>query len=236
VAIITAAEYKTWRSISVTTYDALIAILIAAAQSAAEDWCGRLFDNTSRDQYYSGSGGATLQVNAYPITAITEIGIFDQATQSTIQTLTANEDYFFVADTGLIYRTNATTGRWGVGDDRGWNSLGGGTGDRWGTCPNWPRGNLNIKVEYDGGYTTAPSSLKMAMYLYVDYLWSLSWANAVLPPQSIGAVFKEKIDRYEYELANLDEGNIKVAVSRGLFLSQAKLQELFGIYRRGDLL
>lgn len=229
MAICSVSDYKSWRNIAVTTWDTLIATLIAGGQARVEAYCGRLFDNTTRNQFIDGTGGATIQVQAYPITDITEITIFDHATNTALQTLVEDVDYYYNADLGLIYRTNAVRGRVGVAvyDFRGWQNEY--SNVDWGVAPCWPEGYQNISIEYDGGYTTMPADLKLAFFEYLDQLWVKTWGGTL--PTGLES---EKIDKYEYKVGDPDAN--AVALQRGMFKTTALLTEYFGSWKRGDFL
>ena len=77
MAIIDLATYKAHRGVSdtVTLRDAVWSQKISAAQSMAEQFCGRLFDSAARTEKHSGNGGAFFIVKNPPITAIASIAI-----------------------------------------------------------------------------------------------------------------------------------------------------------------
>lgn len=235
MAIITTAEYKTWRGISVSTYDTLIGILIAGANArGVEKYTGRFFDAGDYEELLDGSGGASLQVSAYPINSVASVKLWDNTNQTAYVTLTQYEDYHWNADSGLFYRTNAHTGR--ISEPvyrRGFLPDGVDGGSGWGTVPNWPRGPQTVRVDYNGGYSTMPDDLKLSMYQYVDAIWAKTWGEAALPTSPL---IEERIDQHSYKLSDLDDITIKSAIARGMFEVQAQLAQFFGPWRRGDLL
>lgn len=161
MAIITDAEYKTYRGISGTDYDAVLAVINPAVQVRIESYCDRLFTSASRTENYSGDGSQILIVQQWPITAITSITI-----DSTV--LTTATDYAIAERmNGGIYRLPFDS------------SVGFGSVDQWGVpvrqsaigyhkSPHWPEGYDNIEVIYTAGYVTAPDDLKLLMFEMID--------------------------------------------------------------------
>ena len=163
MAIITTTEYKAYRGISDTAFDAVLAVLIPAVQERVEDYCSRKFDSASYTENISGDGSQTLITKHWPITAITSITVVSGST-STI--LTAATDYkASEALAATIYRMpfNGSIGFGGISE---WGDpIRGGV-----ISPRWVEGHENIEVQYTGGYTsgTMPASLKLTMYELVD--------------------------------------------------------------------
>lgn len=177
MAIIDLATYKAHRGVSdtVTLRDAVWSQKISAAQSMAEQFCGRLFDSAARTEKHSGTGGSFFIVKNPPITAIASIAIIsDSGTSSTLDTDEYRGDLTGV--TGKVWRIGAQDGRWVV-DDVGQVET-----TRIGTSPCWPEGFQNISITYTGGYTsdTMPAGLKQLICEMVDELvWGAGRAQGI---------------------------------------------------------
>lgn len=192
MAIITATEFKVWRGISGTDYDALLAVLIPGAQANVETWTGRTFDTATFTEYYDGNGSEILLLKNPPIASITSIAYCDSAGTAT-STFTST-DYAFDPDTGEVRLFNARRGVASF-DDFGLIVSGGP-----GVYPNFSEGFRNVKVVYVGGYGSNPAAetmdlgLKQAMYEYVNELF-----NAVKDGSGDSSQFaSERLGDYQY--------------------------------------
>lgn len=116
-----------------TEHDALLASIIAGVTGMIEDYCGRPLIQTAADvtEYYTGCG-RYLQVNRYPIIAITEIKEALDYDWDAATAMVADSDYRLVADghKGVLYRL-------------------------WSTWSNLPDA---VRVVYRGGYCPAGST------------------------------------------------------------------------------
>lgn len=74
-ALTTTANFKTYAGITSSDDDALIADLIARATSAIERYCDRTLRSTTYRELYDGDNTPDLQLDEYPITAMTLVGI-----------------------------------------------------------------------------------------------------------------------------------------------------------------
>jgi hypothetical protein len=190
MAIITTAEYKTYAGISGSTDDTFIGLAITAAQDMAEKFTGRRFDAGNYVDTIDGNiGQESVQVKSWPINTLTSV---EYRVGTTFQTFDA--DLYSVDTTnGIIWINNPAWGRvtgsadsW-YGDGADWQSTSMGAGI--GPSPRFPEGSFNIRVTYNGGYTsqTMPASLKWAMYQAVDLLFTNRAANPMLQSESIMA-------------------------------------------------
>ena len=167
MGIISTTEFKTFKGISGSTYDALIGTLIASAQAEVERYTGRNFDADSGvNEYISGDGTNRLFTKNFPITSVAQISIVDDSGSESVLDSSA---YRANLETGEIVLLPDRTGRisrdaYGIVDCQDWSS------------PSvWPEGFRNINVEYSYGYDDGlnppPDDLKFAMYRYVDALF-----------------------------------------------------------------
>lgn len=220
MAIITTAEFKTYRGITASTWDTLIGVLIGAAQAQAERWCGVSFDSNTYTQKYNGDGSDAIVLRVPYLTSITYIRIVaPDATYDEID----SDTYTFDADAAIIkyqpaYVARFTRDAWGEFEAPGF-----------GVSPCFPRGFQNIEVKFVGGYSSMPSDLKMAMYQYIDELYARTSASST--GSSPTTFQSETLGDYSYTLPNgsavlTDAGNNLVSVQ------WAKFRNLFQPWRR----
>lgn len=196
MAVVTAAEYKVFKGISATTYDAQLAVIIPAAQKLAEDYCDVAFDSATFTEYLDGNDWTRICVKNPPIQSITSIAsVFADGTSSTIDSTT----YTYDAESGVVGFNPSNEGfrtydNWGEADS------GTATTAPWLSTPNFRKGFHNIKIIYVGGYGTYPASLKYAMYMLVDAMLS----QALQTPGSAGVYTSERLGDYSYTRGEVD--------------------------------
>lgn len=225
MAIISTSDYKTWRGISVSTYDTLIGILIGAAQAQAERWCGRLFDSATHTEKYSGSGTEILVLRNAPVASVTSITL----TRPTGDSYTVDSSTYAVdLESGVVKFDPAATYRvttdwWGEREPQA----------DWSPQPAFSLGHYNVTVVYVGGYTsqTMPNDLKLAMYQYVDELVARSPGLTALGGSGPSQYQSESLGDYSY--TRPASGEI-ITSQYGALVSQqfAKFRGLFAPYRR----
>lgn len=172
MAITTLSEYKSFAGISGTGDDTALTTMVSVAQKLAEKYCNRLFDSSARTQTYNGLGSRQLQVNAFPITAVSSIALTDAA-GDTYWTLTT-DDYKIDADAGIITIT-PKNGPVECGEDGVWNGAGAFVDDV-----------QNVSITYTGGHSTAPDDLKWAVWMIVSWLFANRRADSSVAGESIG--------------------------------------------------
>jgi hypothetical protein len=162
MAVISTAEYKAYSGITAATWDTLIGTLIANAQAQAERYCARSFDTATFTEMHNGGGTGFLLLKNAPITSITSVKhVATDGTKTTIE----STRYKFDAATGELYLVPR-----GLAKTTSYDGLG---------VPfsNWTRGSgfvegfQNYEVIYVGGYATAPSDLKQALFEMVDEMF-----------------------------------------------------------------
>lgn len=187
MAIITTAQFKTYRSISASTWDTLLGVLITAAQAKIERYCDRIFDPGNQTETFDGNDSDTLLLKAIPVTSITSVTITgDSGTTSTL----ASTAYRVNALTGELFRLGATSGRFPTDAYGATYSTA-----EFGIAPCWPIGFQNVTVVYVGGYSTMPTDLQLAMYQYVDAIFSPIENGAGVDPTMSG----ETLGAYSYQ-------------------------------------
>jgi len=115
--ICTLADCKTRRGLSTTDNDTLLERIIAGVQSAFENYCRRplLLTAAAVTEYYTGSG-PYLQLNRYPIAAITSIKEAADFDFTAATALVADSDYRLIRSgkSGVLY---STLGSWDPNPD-----------------------------------------------------------------------------------------------------------------------
>ena len=147
-ALVTAADFKTFRKLSGSGDDTLIALLVSQVSAAVSAWCGRKFAQaTYTNEVYDGTGTGALYLRNWPVTSPMASGHgvwVDQTHQWTtalvehkLDGTTSSGDYV-VADgedgQGLLSRIGST----------------------------WPKVRRCIRVTYQGGYATVPAPVQSA--------------------------------------------------------------------------
>lgn len=203
MAIATTAEYKVWAGISGSTYDSVIAVVIAGVQSEMETYCGREFDyNADTQDLYDGTGSDTLVIRNAPITSNnTTIKLVD-ALGNVLMTYPASS-YKIDLNTGVTRLVSSVT-TWQYRDNDTAAPVYVGTGDH----PCFPDGHRNILVTYQGGYGDAqsgssyrmPDSLKLALYKLVDMQMAMRGKDLSLASENLG--------QYSYTRAAGAGGNL----------------------------
>lgn len=196
MAIVTSANYKSFKGITVTTWDAQLAVIIPAAQALAERYCNRVFDSANYTEYHDGDRSDALVLRNGPVTALTSVKLVDSsgATPTVIYTYVASS-YIIEARTNKLVLNHSEDARW-ASEDNGFAR----ESARFGPFPCWPQGFQNIQVVYTGGYTVMPADLQLAMYQYIDMV--LAGAT-----QSFGnlAFESERLGLYQYK--NMTDGD-----------------------------
>lgn len=195
MAIISASDYKTWKGISATTWDTQLAVMVPAAQDAAERFCERKFDEDTYTEVTSGEGSEYLFLPNTPIESITSITYLSESGD---QTVVDSDAYRFDPNTGVVWRLSGADG-WGIG------------------CrAKWTEGFRNYSVVYKGGYdaggTPAPASLKAALYGIIDAMLAKSPGGGLGPAPQFQS---EALGDYNYtRLATSEElASIRAALA-----------------------
>lgn len=182
MAIASTSDYKTYAGISGSTYDTRIGVLLTAAQSMMEEYCGRAFESASYVEYIDGCGSDVLIVKNPPITALTYIKV--HLTPGDSPTAVDTSLYTYSTDsTGIIRYEPTTTARFAVDSYRDIQ------GDGFGIYPKFPKGFRSVEVSYTGGYTsgTMPAGVKLALYKIVDSLFAQTRADMSLNSETLGS-------------------------------------------------
>lgn len=161
-----------------TADDTLLENIISRVSADVEKRCGRSFIAATVTEYYEGNGKAEMLVRRPPINSITSIHI--DADRTWTSDMAIDSDNIIISEEcpGLIILD---------GDifDKG-------------------LGIENVRVIYNGGYTTIPADLesKVLRLCAWDYLEASRWNNAVVKGEKNidelrDAVWKEIINNYK---------------------------------------
>lgn len=197
MAILTAGTYKTYANITVSTYDAQLALLTAGASQAILQYIGRPIEQATYTEFYSGKNNRILNLRNRPITAVASVysdmaGHYGQASGFTSDNLlTAGTDYQLVIDgqldggtpcsrLGQIERIN---GIWPARFGRQAGAL----------VAREIDGGGNIKVTYTAGYATVPADIVLAACEMTSQMLSRTERGMPLASESLGG--------YSYSLA-----------------------------------
>lgn len=190
MSLCTVAEYKLWRGIAATTWDAtVIPMFITTATAAIERLCGRTaggFESAAFAEVFDGDGTQTLRVSNGPITSISSIS-FGNATL-TAQTLT---DFTDDGRHTISYVARSSRSSFAVDD---WGNPAGASG---GDC--FPLGYQNVTVEYVGGYGTIPDDLKLACYRFIDHYMSSRGRDMGISTQGRGNTNYTRLTQAEFD-------------------------------------
>lgn len=185
MALVTLAEYKTYAGISGTDDDAVLQVLISAAQDAIERFCGRDaggFESGTKTEYYDGRGSEYLFLRSWPASSITSVKWRDAA--GNLTTISATS-YRLKSDRTLV-RTGVNRGRF-TSDEWGYVGEEALTYPQFSVQPQFSEGLGNIEVVYAGGFATIPGSLKLAVYRLVDGMFASRRENPDMQSETIGS-------------------------------------------------
>lgn len=98
MALVSVAEYKTYKNITVNTYDSQIAVLLAAMEDAVQRFCNRKFAQASYTERHTGiidkRGFFHFWVENTPINSVTSLDVIYYATHQSIPIAVGDLDIF----------------------------------------------------------------------------------------------------------------------------------------------
>ncbi len=161
-----------------TSEDTLLDWLISAAEAQVKVALqGRILSSaTYTDLVIDGSGIGELQLQHYPITAVTGVKIASDQDFASATSLTSPDDFIIAGPSGMLVR------RGGIGSFLLDYSPGGSI---------WPEATGNIQITYTGGYTTIPDDVKLAVCMQVAYLRDRS--NQIYGGQAHNEIMSESV-------------------------------------------
>lgn len=149
MALFTLAEFKTHEGIVGTSLDAFVTAMIPRSLAALERLTNRKLEAASFTEDYGGNGTPNLFLRYPPINSITEIKESDTRDFASV-TAIPSSDYVLDSEAGILKRVEATE----IAVLR--------------TGAIWPSGDYNIRVVYNGGFSTVPEDLKEAAMLWTS--------------------------------------------------------------------
>lgn len=145
---------------SVTTHDEILKLCINSASDDMETQTGIYISPRSNlIEFHSGRRSNQLIPKHYPIIAVNEIRVDHGGEFTDANTIVDSADYYIDEGITVVYRNRF-----------------------------FPYGVGNIKIDYDAGYSTIPSDIRMAT------LWLVSWYFNLFENHEIGRQSKSKGD------------------------------------------
>lgn len=184
MALITLTEYKTYAGISGSGNDTALQVLIDAAIDAIERFCGRDaggFESGTKTEYYDGNASEYLMLKSWPVTAVTSVKTLSS---DSLTLTTMDSTSYRIHNSRNLVRTGVRRGRF-VYEDFAVGEI----PDllpAFDVQPQFQEGLGNVQVVYTGGFTTVPSSLKLACYRLADMMWSNRRRDPAFQSESIG--------------------------------------------------
>lgn len=185
MALTTLSAVKTFLGISDTSEDDKLTAMVASADAAIKQYCGRQLESATRTEYYSGDGSSVLLLRQRPVTSVTSVhvdasGYAGQGTDAfgSSTAWTAGTDFFVrftdesERNTGELVAIKGPGAFTADGNPKTWGE--------------WPNGVGNIKVVYLGGYTTVPDDLKLAANQIVAQLRNTAEVGRDLSGEKLG--------------------------------------------------
>jgi len=145
MSLVTLQDYKEYHGISSTTNDTRLELLVDLVSELVEAYLGRkILTNTYTDQYYEYLGGYVYRSN-FPITTVSKFETYDTGNGDWTEWVVA-DDVFLSEDDGILEVIND--------DIKNYVST---------------KRSKPVRVTYDGGYSTTPSDLKLAIFDLITY-------------------------------------------------------------------
>lgn len=192
-ALVTVAEHKTWLDLSGTTEDDILSGLVTNASVRISEWCRRKFAQADHTDYLDGTGSEFLWLNHWPVSAFSgNYGVWIDGNRAFGSGEQQDEDTVGSAATGDFIRHRN-------GDEEGFGGLIYLAGV-------WPAGRGNIKVAWQGGYSTIPTTIKQAAHELIEHWYPIrkrrvGTASSTSPPGGGSTTFRDlKIPDYVLEL------------------------------------
>jgi uncharacterized phiE125 gp8 family phage protein len=159
-ALTTLAQAKSWLKIpnSETGNDSLIELLINGASDDAARYCDRIFKAQSHTQISHGRASNAIVLKQWPVNSITEVRIDQNAVFTDADTLLDPSEYTLGDEATAVYLINRL----------------------------FPKGYNNVKIIYNAGYSTVPSSLEQAT------LWIIAFNYRIWETKNIARTSKSK--------------------------------------------
>ncbi len=183
MSLTSVSNIKTNCGITSSANDTMLSDLLTQIEAMADQYCDRTlsYNATTMTEYYDGGGVSVLQLNNYPIVAITSIHD-DLDHEYGADTLISSADYILNSKNGQILLEGLLFGN----------------------------GVLNVKVVYTAGYgsspaTSAPSDLVLAIerLVFAEYIERIAGVNTTVEqdffykPDKLRREAYKILDRYK---------------------------------------
>lgn len=160
MALTTSSGFKTWAGKSDSVQDTAIAAILTEAEALVANVLDRRLETAGSDvtEYYDGTGDDTIFLRGWPLVSLTSVSYLSSVSAGVAAFTAYDSDgyYTIAADGRLVKYTGIDTG----------------FGDPQDTEPFWAEGAGNIKVVYQGGYTssTIPADLVECIYEVISMI------------------------------------------------------------------
>lgn len=187
MALVTSANFKTRASISTTTLDSVIALLIPEAETLVATYLDRDIEDGGSDitEYYDGSGDDLMMLRSWPITSVTSVSYLSGVSAgAATYTAYGTGEYYWDATSGRLIRY--------AGEDFAFP-------DSAEVSSGWPHGQKNIKVVYRAGWTssTVPGDVASCIYDLIALLLHARDGTREAPTQEeLQAFMDDRIAKY----------------------------------------
>jgi uncharacterized phiE125 gp8 family phage protein len=160
VALISAADLKTFLKITGTSEDAIVEMMVNRSSQLAARYCARNFIAADYVEYYNGNGRAEMITKNYPIVSVASIYVDANREFASITQVDAN-DILLDKPAGIIrlFPTHGSVGSF----TRGW---------------------ANVKISYNAGYGTIPYDVQEAVTLIAMYSYKRHYQDQRIGLQS----------------------------------------------------
>lgn len=185
MALVSLSDYKTFEKITGTSEDTRLQMILDAAESWIENYCGRDFEQGSKTETHSG-GASTIRLLSAPVNSLTSISVLSSS--GVVSGTIALTSVMYDASTGII------------------STIGPVVAPSYSDClmdlgtvyesPIFPPGFRNIQVVYNGGYASGsiPDDLHFAVFAVADWLKANAGSSVTYQSESIGAYSYTKGD------------------------------------------
>lgn len=212
MALTTLSSVKSYLGITGSDEDTLLNTFITQATAVINKYCLRTLEAAAYTEYYEGNGRPELVLRQYPINSLTSIHVDDDGYYAqgsgafgSGDLLTEGVDYTYRSGSGIVYRIGSV---WPARTFKSGSDL---VGQR---IP----GYGNIKVIYNGGYSTVPDDLALAANMLISTL-RRGAGN--------GGNFKsESLEYYSYTLADNEDEKQRIGTVMSI-LSKYRKKLLF---------
>jgi uncharacterized phiE125 gp8 family phage protein len=176
MALTTMTKLKAHLKISADTDNALLAVLVIAAQKLIEKYCGCKFDAADYTEYYDGTGEQDLYLNNRPVNSVASLYIDLERAYGSDSLLVAETDYTIYKNEGRVRILSLLTNVAYQNPGR------------------IPVGEKAVKVTYNAGYASIPEDLELAANEMAAFLYNSRGTSSNKQSISVGG-YSESFDK-----------------------------------------